>query len=305
MLINLLDKKSSNSYFDKNIYKLYTNCKNFKLTYAVNNKARGNYPHVGVTAREGICVLYKYPDKNIWYNLDTFARRNPVPIMMKNYNIQKHTTDNSEYELMILGPLFGDISKLTIEYPDDSYIRINNNISDKKFLFAGGSHSFGIGCTTVGLKFSNILSREYDASMIDLSFNNRKNYLKEILEYYKSHELPQIDVGILEIDSFEQDLTSINENLKEIIEFMKTHCKHIIGWYCLPTSKNNKKKLITEILNDELKKNNVILVDMSFIYEKEFVDMCTLSNKFINDTGNIYIYKKLNEAVKGVTKWNI
>jgi len=306
MLINLVDKKTSNSYFDKNMYKLYTNCKNFKLTYDINKKVKGNYPHVGVTAREGICVLYKYPDNDIWYNLDTFARRNPVPILMKNYSIQKHTVDNSEYELMILGPLWGDVSKLLIEYPDDSYMRINNEISERKILFAGGTYSFGIGCTTVGLKYSNILARQFNASKLDLCFNERKNHLTKVLEYYRSHDdLPQVDVGILEIDSFEQDINSIKENLKEIIEYMKGHCEHIIGWYCLPNSKNNKKQLIKEILKDEIKNDNIILVDMSFIYDKHFIDMCTLSNNFINDTGNIYIYKRLNEVIEGVTKWNI
>lgn len=36
---------------------------------------------------------------------------------------------------------------------------------------------------------------------------------------------------------------------------------------------------------------------MSFLYKEPYKDMCTLNDYFINDAGNIMIYKKLMEII--------
>ena len=44
---------------------------------------------------------------------------------------------------------------------------------------------------------------------------------------------------------------------------------------------------------------------MSYIYDDYHKDMCVYNNWFINDSGNLLIYKKLIEEIRRLTRWNI
>ena len=71
----------------------------------------GNFPHFGVTAREGIHILYRYPNTKNWFNVDAFSSRNsPITVNMK-YIIK----EDEEYEILIYKPILSEISKLEIE----------------------------------------------------------------------------------------------------------------------------------------------------------------------------------------------
>lgn len=308
MLLDLLKNKdlNKNHEFNHSIFKIKLNSQQFKLFYEIKNIKKGYYPQVGITARQGILILYKYPDSNIWQNLDSYSRRKHISINMKTYNIDKHTKNNETYELLIIGPILSQLKTLKIEVPDKTLIELDNSLSDKKIVVAGGIHSYGIGCTTVGLKFSNILLRDLNLSVMDLTYNNRTSYLADIFNYYEENSLiTHTDVGILELDYALQDDEIVNEYLQKVVNHMLKHCDNLICWYCLPKSKLYKRALIYDNLMEEINDNKIKILDLSFLYDENYRDMCTASINFINDAANIYIYKNLKEAIMEVTKWNI
>ena len=54
---------------------------------------------------------------------------------------------------------------------------------------------------------------------------------------------------------------------------------------------------MSEFAQKYSKKRDITILDLSFIYDEEFSEMCTHSKNFINDTGNIMIYKKLFDQI--------
>lgn len=308
MLLDLLKNKdlNENHEFDQSTFKIKLNSQKFKLFYKNKNIKKGYYPQVGITARQGISLLYKFPDSDTWYNLDSYGKRKNIAVNMKTYNIDKHIENNEPYELMIIGPILSQLKTLKIEVPDDTLIELDTSLSDRKIVVAGGIHSYGIGCTTVGMKFSNILSRNLNMSLMDLTYNNRKSYLEDINKYYEENALvSNVDVGILELDYALQDDEIVNNNLKQVVNNMLRHCDHLICWYCLPKSKLYKRAVIFDNLMEEITDKKITVLDLSFLYDEDHKDMCTSSINFINDAGNVYIYKKLKDAIMEVTKWSI
>lgn len=308
MLLDLLQNKNSekNNEYDQSIYKIKLNSPEFRISYEITKIQKGYYPQVGITARQGILILYKYPDNNTWHNLDSYSRRKNININMKTYNIDKHVKDNETYELMIISPILSQLKTLTIEVPEDKTVQLDTTISDKKIVVAGGIHSYGIGCTTVGLKFSNILSRNMNLSIMDLTYNNRTSYLENINNYYEENPLASdANVGILELDYALQDDEIVNEYLKNVVNHMLRQCDHLICWYCLPKQKLYKRALIFDNLMEEITEKKITILDLSYIYDEDHEDMCTASMNFINDAANVLIYKKLKETIMEVTKWNI
>ncbi|RAP53513.1 MAG: hypothetical protein BZ138_00695 [Methanosphaera sp. rholeuAM270] len=307
MLLDLLKSKdaSDNLGYDTSIFKVRLNSQKFKVFYEVEEIQKGYYQQVGVTARYGIMILYKYPDSDTWYNLDSYGRRNAASVNMKKYNIDKHVPTNGEYQLMILGPILSQLKTLKIQVPENSTVQLDNELSERKVVIAGGIYSKGIGCTTAGLRFSNILSRNLDLSVMDLTYKNRKSYLKDIHDFYENNIISQADVGVLELHYALQDDEIVNEYLKDVIRYMKKQCVHLICWYCLPKTKLYKQAVIYDNLMDELEDDNIEVMDFSFLHDEQHGDMCTASPYFITDAAHVLIYQKLRERIQEVTKWNI
>ena len=88
-------------------FKFESNAQHFRIHYQAKNVVSGNYPHIGVTAREGIHVLYRNKGTVQWLNVDAFTSRNsPIAVNMK-YLAQ----NNQDYEILIYGPLLCDFSR--------------------------------------------------------------------------------------------------------------------------------------------------------------------------------------------------
>jgi hypothetical protein len=196
------------------------------------------------------------------------------------------------YEILIYGPVLSDIDLLKIEIEDESQITVLDNSISKDILFLGGIHSLGIGCTASGVMFSNILARRLDKHFQNISFND-VNHLKPIHE--KINELDKYDTIILELDYVRQDSAVFDRYAKKVIKGLNFKCNNLICWYAVPKSGEKYSKL-TEF-GQKNSKRNVSILDMSFIYDEEYSEMCTHSGNFINDTGNIMIYKKLYEEI--------
>lgn len=230
--------------------------------------------------------MYKKPNEKTWFYLDLITLRSKNTIKMNFY-----FNENTYYDVMIYGPLLVNLTKLNIEIPDNYQIfRITPHF-EKSILIAGGLNSFGIGCTSAGNKFSNILSRKLNVKIYNLTYNS-KNYLKQVFTDLSTYNLNnKFDIGIIELDYINQNDYYVNTFLEEIYELMNKRCANIIGWFSI-SDKNYKKENIFNIL----KEKEINIIDINSQHEN-FKDMCTFSNNFINDTGNVFIYKSIKEIV--------
>lgn len=299
MILNLLEE-CQNDFSNPKVFLFETDAQSFKINYDLINPVRGNFPHVGITAREGLCVLYYSPKEKTWLNVDVYTRNSQVTVLMS------HMVDKGQrYKIMIYGPILSQINNLTVEVPDDNYSNIIMDEFDNQITVFGGIHSFGIGCTTVGVMFSNILSRKLNYKINNITFNDR-NYLEKIYVllkenkglFKKKNALPKSEIAILELDYYNQDDAIVDLYLKDVVKLMKKNYKTVICWFTLPPKKNSKKEKIYEILENDIKKGKIILEDCSFLYDEEYYDMCTFGYHFINDAGNIMIFKKLAKKVQ-------
>ncbi|MBE6485724.1 MAG: hypothetical protein E7Z85_02640 [Methanosphaera stadtmanae] len=302
MTLNLLTEDIKLNMANPKVFKFKTNAQRFKINFKVTDIIRGNYPHVGIPAHEGIMVLYRKsvnsPQKDLkertWYNVEAYTERYDTTVFMHHL-----VKPGEEYEVMIYGPILSKISQLEIEHPEGTFAEEIKESPKSKILVAGGTMSFGIGCTTSAMLFSSILSRKFNASVDHLTFNN-SNYLTDINNYYKeNNEKNEYDIGILELDYSNQKDELVDTYLKNVITMMKSHCKKLICWYSLPPYRSYKKNKINTILN-EIPSENIIFQDISYLFDKENVDICSYSGNFINDSGNMLIYKKLEEIIRSL-----
>lgn len=274
------------------IFKFEADSQRFKIHYQIQDELSQNFPHMGVTAREGIHVLYRIAGTTQWLNVDAYTYRNS-PI---NVNMKYLAHIDESYEILIYGPVFSEIRLLKVEIEDSSKITTLDNDISNDILFVGGIHSSGIGCTASGVMFSNILARRFDKHFRNISLNEI-NYLKTIHENLNSYNLGKYDTIILELDYIRQDETVFDKYAEKVIKKLKSRCKNLICWYAMPKSVEKYSNL-SEFAKKYSKKRGITLLDLSFIYDEEFSEMCTHSRNFINDTGNIMIYKKLYDQIK-------
>lgn len=294
MILNLLDYEDNS--LNSNIYKFRTNAKGFKINFQVQNKIDGDYPHFAISAREGLMILYKFVDEENWYNLEAYARHeNPIAPMYQIADGKRF------YDVLIYGPNLTSLVELSIEIEDNFEAQIIDSASPRKMMFLGGKNSFGIGCTTSGVFFSNILQRMLDCEVKKFVYNTN-DYLSYIHYSLMNEEnIPDVDVAILEVDCINQNDKIVDNYLKDIIDILKEHCNHIICWLSVPDNEVYKKLKVEKLFeSDEF----ITFVDLSCIYN-DYNDMCIISNKYLNDSANIMIYKKLRNTISEVTNWNI
>lgn len=274
------------------IFKFRTDALEFKIDYKCENCIEGNFPQVGVTAREGIISLFRRPQDKSWLYMNAYSKNSPV-----KFNMGDIIDSKTEYEVMLYGPILADLTKLTIEMADKYTMSIIKEYMVNKITIAGGIHSFGIGCTTTGMMFSNIIGRKTNTIINNLAIYNN-NHLKRYHEKYieKNEEIAYSDICILEIDSYLQKEENVENYLDSIIKLFESKCNKLICWYALPNN-NPKKRIINEITKRYSANNNIIFEDCSFIYDEEHSDMCIYSNNFINDTANVLIYKQLKKWI--------
>ena len=298
MIIDFLDDESLFYCWNPYIFKFETNSMNFRIKMELYNKSSNEFPHFGITAREGIAILFRIKGKKHWYNLDAYARKTDILINMKPL-----IDNNQKYEVLIYGPTLSYLSKFIIEIPNEYYAKKISNKTDKSILICGGMQSVGFGCTTLGVTFSSILTREFESNLYKLVSTN-KNYMLKLYNFILGTPLlPQSDVGILEINFDSNDEANVKYFL-EILKYLKKFCKKIICWFTIPKTKS-EQRIITDLLKNDIITKKIIIKDLSFVYDKKFSDFCTLNNELINDTGNILIYKEMKKNIMEIMKWNI
>ena len=141
MILDLLNHE--NTTLNDNIFKFRTNATIFKISYDIREPVKGDYPQFGLSAREGLLLLYKFIDEYNWYNLDAYARKKDVSVKMT------HISDGERYyDVIIYGPNLTHLSKLNIEISDEFEGEIIDLNSNRKMMILGGLNTFGIGCTS-------------------------------------------------------------------------------------------------------------------------------------------------------------
>lgn len=293
MSLNLLTENIISNLSNPKVFRFKTNAQKFKINFSIKDKTYGNYPHVGISTREGIMILYRKSENKQWYNVEAYTERFDSAVYMHHL-----VKPGEEYEIMIYGPILSNLETLEIENPEETTISLIENSFDEKYLVSGGLVSYGMGCTTPASTFHSILSRKLNVAIDHITFND-KNYLNKIDDYIMNNSLEKYNIGILEVDYVNQDDELVKQYLSGIISELSSCCKHLICWVCLPKYKQHKIEKIQKII-DEIPSENVIFKDFSFIYENEYSDICTYSGNFINDSGNIMIFKKINELIRSL-----
>lgn len=291
MILDLLNECDENNYSNPQCFIFETNASHFKINYNLINSIQGNFPHVGITARAGICVLYFSPIEKTWLNVDVYTRNSSIDVLMSHM-----VEEGQTYKIMIYGPILSDLNLLHVEIPEGCSSRIINSPKNSMSIF-GGVHSFGIGCTTVGLMFSNILGRKLNYNVNHITFNER-NYLKFLYNQLNNFEsIPHSSIGILELDYYNQDDNIVENYLKDVVTILNEKCDILIGWAAIHPNKSYKINNIYEILSDEINNGTLIFENYSSMYVGENYDMCTFGFHFINDAGNILIFKNLQKKL--------
>lgn len=279
-------------------FKFESNALTFEIDYELDGIKKGYFPHIGTSAREGICLMYKLSSDKTWMNINSYSKVSPVSIDMSKY-----IEENTSYEIIIYGPIINKLSKLLITVPDEYSAKIIDEVPQRNIVVAGGFNTYGIGCTNTSTMFSHILERKFNAKVENLSYNTI-NYLNFIYNDYVNSNAPIADVCILELDSFSQNESVSETILPKLIPLMKKRCKKLIGWYAISDEKSYKKIITNNIIKDFIYNGDLEILDLSFLYN-EFDDIGVYSSMYINDTGNILIYKKLEEVIRRLTQWNI
>lgn len=274
MKINLITAYDRN----QNVYRFKINANRFTVNFktSADNK---NIHNIGSTMVNGVLVLYKNPDRNVWANVEA---SNESPL---NINLSQSVHNKEFYEVMIYAPILNRVDELVIECPDE-YSIICEDSADRSILVIGGQKTFGIGCTTVGSMYSNIIGRKFNADIRRIAFNSDSYHDKipEILNDNRTH----YDLCIIELeDNFNPSL------LQDTLSLLEECSDNIIGWYAL-----NNTKL-------KIERHDIKIKDISCVFNDELKDMCSFDDDYINDAGNIMIYKSLKPLIKEVTKWNI
>ena len=291
MILDLLKECTGNNYSNPLCFIFETDASHFKINYNLINPIKGNFPHVGITARAGICVLYFSPTEKTWLNVDVYTRNSSIDVLMSHM-----IEEGQSYKVMIYGPILSELNMLNIEIPENCYSKIIDSSKNSMSVF-GGIHSFGIGCTTVGVMFSNILGRKLNYNVNQITFNER-NYLKFLYNHLNNFDsIPHSSIGILELDYYNQDDKIVENYLKDVVALIKEKCDILIGWVAIHPNKSYKINNICEILRDEINNDAVIFENYSHIYNEDYYDMCTFGFHFINDAGNILIFKNLQKKL--------
>lgn len=110
-----------------------SNSEVFSIEYSIEKFIDGNYPHVGLVAQRGICVLYR-DIEHVWFPIDVFSSsdlNNSITINLRKYNII------GDYDIFISTPIFSspyNISTLSITMEEEALFKLHAFSKKSYFL---------------------------------------------------------------------------------------------------------------------------------------------------------------------------
>lgn len=271
----------------------------------------GNYPHLGITAQRGFAYCYRLLGEEQWYNFGcAYVRGSLWKLDLKPHIC---VPKDKKYELMIYLPSLCYVNGLKLNCGEEYTISPVPQAKEK-YLFLGSTISFGIGITSNAFMLSAIFSRKCSSDVTTIAFNYYK-YFSFLNEFITAHieEMQPADVIFWECDhkNFPYELTV--EKFPEILDnLLKNTNSRIILWNqpTLVGVESNESRMKREFILAETEKviqnfpQRVAFCDNYGVWNNVEFDMYAYSSNFINDSGYVWLQKKLNSILeeKG---WNI
>lgn len=280
----------------------FSNAQRFTVSYSVSDVVNGNFPHVGVTAREGLAILIRNTDKKY---KPIFAWK-PVDLLSKNkedtINLSHIVKKGENYQIAIYGPILAHLDKLSIKINDDEVLNYEEaGYVNSKIFAGGGKHTFGIGVTSSAMMFSNILRRNYDVKVDRFSSYNITSVKAEYERIKQIDNISAYDAVIYEISKYNTDECDFEHNIQLLVrELCKS--KKVIIWHSYDSCANDKDDNIAKLLElVTAQYENCRYMNLNFLFDEE---QYTYSTNFLNDAANIVIYKELERNLRDDT-WSI
>ncbi|MGN1155073.1 MAG: SGNH/GDSL hydrolase N-terminal domain-containing protein [Agathobacter sp.] len=270
-----------------------SNSFNFSIRYTVSASPIGNFQNTGISTRSGITVLIKN-NKAQWRIVDcVYAKESGELSFCKS----KYDNLPAVLEIMICLPIFSNLSDIQVGIDDECMLEVIERKNMMKILVLGGVSSYGIGCTSSSMMFSNIIARKLNCIVYNISFNNNQHlevitqHIDRIVDMYN-----EFDVILFEADYERQKPEIVQNSLNNILQKLSVYKCPIVMW-------NIEKDKIYKYVVDNKQKSlsPVFLMPIKEVFEKES-DLCCFSKNFINDTANILLYKMFSKFFDKITK---
>lgn len=266
------------------MFRFLSNAKSFSINFEIARLLQGNYPHLGITAQNGISILYRNRISNYgnWMHVNCTMSRNNVGDI--SVDMSRFFEGEVEYEILIYSPILSVLKSLCIEVSEEFFVKPIRRYNQAKILCLGGINTAGIGCTSAAFSFPNILNREDRYEVFNVSFMNN-DFLTHISKMLSSVMLayPVIDYVIFEADYIRQRENVFLDNYDAIINQLLKYGCPIAVWSV--GGELHKRRVDVHYLDiDKTLKRNP--------------DKYMHSSNFINDYGNILLYKEINRFIE-------
>ena len=263
------------------------------ITAAVSGEMRGNYPHVGITARHGFSASFAFTDTGYdslkWYNIDCYNSENgrcSFKILMQNYSVTD--VKKRSYLLCVYFPVLSCVSEMNIGIKKGCLIKADSRMENSgKIVMLGSKNTFGIGVTSSAFIQSNILLRRLGREVFNLGLTFFNIYDECMLPLV--HALKPQTV-ILEADPPRSDKKITKEKLPVYLKELSRY--NVIA----AMNPNSFDAGIYEILRGGLKENSVLLKS-SDIFTDEELPKAQYNSNFFNDAGNALMALKLISTI--------
>lgn len=274
--------------------KLCTNARKFIIKFSICDQIIGNYPHVGISAQNGITVLYSTDEGKKWYTIECIDSRDNHNYLIIDMN--KFLVTQEKIQIIITSPILASLKELYIGIPKNCFLYPVSKERRKKLLFLGGIHTYGIGCTTSAMLFSNIVMRKGDYVVYNEAIKSN-DYLRDTLKILKHNLdfLTEIDAVFLEGNYFRQSEKDFCENMPEILDILNKFNFPVFIW------NTALEKFLKLNLDKKIRKDIYLLKTWDVLRQNK--ELYFFSNNFINDAANVILSENFLKLLgKGLVK---
>ena len=246
----------------------FSNAQRFTVSYSVSDVVKGNFPHIGVTAREGLSILIRDTDKNhnpisAWKPVELLSKKNEDVI-----NVSHIVKKGASYQIAMYGPILAHLEKVSVLMnEDDFFLWKKREVRDTKIFAGGGKHTFGIGVTSSAMMFSNIFRRNYDVKVDRISSYNVSSVKTEYERIKQVDNISSYDVVIYEISKYDTKECDFKQNMELLVnELCKG--KKVIVWHSYYNNSEDKIDDIGKTLERVTKQyKNCKYLNLNYLFD--------------------------------------
>lgn len=112
-----------------------TNSRKIIIRYNISEEISGNFPHVGITARKGLSILYRKTDENLWRTVDCIYSRGSGEFQ---FDMQRFAHIDQNQEIMLCLPMLSYVTILEVGIEDSSVFHSISKNNMENILVLGG-----------------------------------------------------------------------------------------------------------------------------------------------------------------------